>query len=32
LCGLNVTSDRRIRDFKPCQVIELLNFLGIEYV
>lgn len=32
LCGINVTSDRRVRDFKPWQVIELLNFLGIEYV
>jgi len=31
LCGLNSESELRVRDFKPCRVIELLNFMGLSY-
>ena len=32
LCGLIVSEERKVREFKPWQVIELLNSLGIKSV
>ncbi|TRM78314.1 16S ribosomal RNA methyltransferase A [Sulfolobus sp. B1] len=31
LCGFDSESELRVRDFKPCQVIELLNSMGLNY-
>jgi len=31
-CGFISNSEKRVREFKPCQVIELLNLMGLNYV
>ncbi|ARM75902.1 16S ribosomal RNA methyltransferase A [Acidianus manzaensis] len=31
LCGLVSGEEKRVREYKPCQVLELLNSLGISY-
>lgn len=31
ICGIGVYEERRVRDFRPCQVLELLNSLDIKY-
>ncbi|BDC19302.1 16S ribosomal RNA methyltransferase A [Acidianus sp. HS-5] len=30
-CGFISRSEKRVREFKPCQVIELLNLMGLNY-
>lgn len=31
-CGFTSSSEKRVREFKPCQVTELLNLMGLKYV